>query len=165
MVPEMLIPSSPVARRRLDRVLLVLTAVAILAVAVSLTDHDGAKNNGLQIAFRIAAAGLVLARLAPWLRERYQTVRAAMKRTTATPASAPGIRRVDLYVALAVLLVAAGLFAQSRRYTVTHYRVSNTLIYQRTDTWTGRAELWTIGPTTTQPRPSWVQIATDTEPR
>ena len=69
-----------------------------------------------------------------------------------------GIRRVDFHVGLVVILIVVGLFAQSRRYTVTHYSEGSSLIFQRTDGWTGRAELWVLSSKNRQPRPAWVQF-------
>jgi hypothetical protein len=71
------------------------------------------------------------------------------------------MRRVDLYVIVLLVLGVTVWYAHSRRYVVTHYQVEQSLAYQRTDTWTGRTELWVVGRTA---KPQWIGF-TDAMPR
>ena len=112
--------------------------------------------------FRVALVGVVLLTVVlPWLQSLHTRRRAEQPPAPPAPSShtASGrVRRVDLYVIAAVLLGGLLWHASANRYTVTHYQLgSRSVVYQRTDTWTGHAELWVLGDRST-PRPAWVSL-------
>jgi hypothetical protein len=143
---------SPAARHWLDRALLYGTAIAILAVAFTFSERVAGKQEGAQLVVRLILLAFVLANMAPWLRRsaswlkhKYRAMRAAaLTRSTSTTSTARGFRRIDAYVIAGLLLLAAFIIAEGRRYSVTHYREGTSLVYQRTDTWTGKTELWVV---------------------
>src|SRR5438874_4999941 len=122
---------TPAAKHALDRIFLIATAIALIAVFVVSADVAGAED-APHLMVRLILAGFVIARMVPWIRTKYRTW-SAPRATTApgdTTVRTTGLRRIDFYIGVAVVVVAVGLFAQSRRYTVTHYREGNTLIFQ-----------------------------------
>ena len=85
-----------------------------------------------------------------------QMRRSPAKTLTAAPA---GLRRVDFYIGLALVVGALLYLAQANRYTVKNYPLGSGTAFQRTDRLTGHAELWVIGVGDTQALPpDWVRF-------
>jgi hypothetical protein len=84
-----------------------------------------------------------------------RTVRPYVVTDSQTPAGR-GIRRVDLYVALVVLLAALGFYLSTQRYVITI--TDGGRIYNRVDRWTGTVAIWHTGNADALPR--WVAIHT-----
>ena len=137
----------------------------ILGIAAWLAANDGplsrdtASQFGIYV-FRLTLLAVIgVAIVGPWLAGlRARQGRRAFDAQAATPASSSAICRADLYIVLAIALGALALYAQSQRYTVTHYELGKRIVYQRTDAWTGRAELWIVGgeKDRSMPPPAWI---------
>lgn len=69
-----------------------------------------------------------------------------------------GLRRIDFYIGIVVIVLAVFASAYSQRYSVTRTDNGRLAVFQRTDHWTGRAEVW-VYDGTAQTQPEWVRIA------
>ena len=70
------------------------------------------------------------------------------------PPKRSGIRRLDLYVVLAIALAALYWYATTQRYVVTI--TDSGRVYNRIDRWTGTVAIWYTGNMDAMPR--WVAI-------
>ena len=87
----------------------------------------------------------------------------ALGRTRAVLVNSPtpsGIRRRDLFVAVLLVVLALVFLAHNGRYTITQQRDGDFVVFQRTDHWLGRAEVYALG--SKQVRPDWVKLAPTT---
>ncbi|HVL66768.1 MAG TPA: hypothetical protein VM364_05845 [Vicinamibacterales bacterium] len=85
---------------------------------------------------------------------RWRTARAQARQTA--PTAPRGIRRLDFYIAVLLIVGALLYLAQANRYTVTYLRDGQRVAYQRTDRLTGTVELWVAG--TDTPTPAWLRV-------